>query len=154
MKIYNLKEKKEFAKEYFELCSKEWGTKCNKKELNSKISNKLNKYLNGQYEELISGLLLIDDNKLIGFISLFKIDGKEHTDLTPWYATMYLKKEYRKMSYSKLLNDAILAEAKKLGYNKVYLKSELINYYEKFGAKYIEKLSNGENLYYIDLTRI
>ena len=42
-------------------------------------------------------------------------------------------------------------EAKKLGYDKVYLKSNLINYYEKFGAIFIERLSNGENLYYINI---
>ena len=31
------------------------------------------------------------------------------------------------------------------------LKCERIMFYEKFGAKYIEKLANGEKLYYIDL---
>lgn len=64
---------------------------------------------------------------------------------------MYVKKEYRGNGYSKILNEAILKEAKKLGFEKVYLKSNLINYYEKFGVKYIEKSDNGENLYYIDL---
>lgn len=48
------------------------------------------------------------------------------------------KKEFRGKGYSEILNDAILKEAKELGYNKVYLKSDLINYYEKFGAKYLE----------------
>ena len=93
---------------------------------------------------------MLDNNILIGFISLFKTDGDERTDLTPWYATMYVKKKYRGKGYSKILNDLILDEAKKLGYNKVYLKSNLIHYYEKFGAKYIEDLNNGEKLYYID----
>lgn len=64
---------------------------------------------------------------------------------------MYVKKEYRGKGYSKILNDAIIKEARLLGYNKLYLKSDLINYYEKFGAKYICKLKNLENLYYIDL---
>ena len=64
---------------------------------------------------------------------------------------MYVKKEYRGKGYSKILNDAVLEEAKKLGYDKIYLKSDLVNYYEKFGAKYIEKLNNGENLYFIEL---
>ena len=73
------------------------------------------------------------------------------TSLTPWYATMYVKKEFRGKGYSKILNEEILKEARRLGYKKVYLKSELINYYEKFGAKYIEDLDNGEKLYYIDL---
>ena len=94
---------------------------------------------------------LIDKDKMLGFISLFKYDGDDRRDLSPWYATMYIKKEYRGLGYSKLLNDAILKEACKLGYNKVYLKSNLVNYYEKFGAKFIEELNNGENLYYFEV---
>ena len=64
---------------------------------------------------------------------------------------MYVKKEYRKKGYSKLLNDALLKKTKSLGYTKVYLKSNLVNYYEKFGAIFIEKLNNGESLFYINL---
>ena len=64
---------------------------------------------------------------------------------------MYVNDNYRSKGYSKILNKAILEEASSLGYDKVYLKSDLVNYYEKFGAKYIEDLSNGEKLYYIDL---
>ena len=62
-----------------------------------------------------------------------------------------MKKEYRGLGYSKILNDAILKEAKSRGFKKIYLKSELKNYYEKFGAKYIKDLQNGEKLYYINL---
>ena len=102
-------------------------------------------------DKVISILGLLDNDKLIGFISLFKYDGDEMKNLTPWYATMYVKKEYRNKGYSKILNDAILNEAKKKGYNRIYLKSNLVNYYEKFDAKYIKTLSNKEKLYYIDL---
>ena len=64
---------------------------------------------------------------------------------------MYVKKEYRGKGYSKILNDALLNYAKEKGYQKIYLKTDLINYYEKFGAIYLEDLNNGEKLYYIDL---
>ena len=64
---------------------------------------------------------------------------------------MYVKEKYRNKGYSKILNNAILKKAKELGYKKVYLKTDLNNYYEKFGARYIENLSNGEKLYCIDL---
>ena len=94
---------------------------------------------------------LIDKDYLIGFISLLKTDGNDRTDLTPWYGTMYVKKQFRNKGYSKILNNAILREAKILGYNKVYLKTTLVNYYEKFGAKYLNKLNNEEKLYYIEL---
>lgn len=50
-----------------------------------------------------------------------------------------------------ILNNAILKEAKSLGFNKVYLKSNLNNYYEKFNAQYIETLENGEKLFLIDI---
>lgn len=39
----------------------------------------------------------------------------------------------------------------KRGFIKLYLKTNLINYYEKFGAIYLENLNNGEKLYYFDL---
>jgi GNAT superfamily N-acetyltransferase len=93
----------------------------------------------------------LDNDEMIGFISLFKYDGDECRELTPWYATMYVKKEYRGNGYSKILNDELLRQTKEMGYDKLYLKSELENYYEKFGAKYIKMLENGEKLYYIDL---
>ena len=64
---------------------------------------------------------------------------------------MYVKKEIRGNGYSKILNNAILNEAKKRKINKLYLKTKLENYYEKFGAKFIEELSNGEKLYYFDV---
>ena len=150
MKLVNLKENKNYLKEYFMLCSKEWGSNKSIEELETYSNDKVEKVLSGNYDKLISAIGLYD-NELVGFISLFKYDGDERKDLTPWYATMYVKKEYRGLGYPKILNDAILNQAKRLGYNRVYLKSDLINYYEKFGAKYIEKLNNGENLYYIEL---
>lgn len=147
MQIINIKDKLNYLKEYVKLCYLEWSSK--EKPLTEYIDYKIDNIKSG--DKVISILGLVNDEELIGFISLFKYDGDEHKDLTPWYATMYVKKEYRGKGYSKLLNQAIIKEAKRLGYDKVYLKSDLINYYEKFGAKRIEQLKNGEILYYIDL---
>ena len=72
-------------------------------------------------------------------------------DLSPWYATMYVKKEFRGKGYSKILNDYILKEAKNRGFKRIYLKTTLIDYYEKFGAKFLENLNDNEKLYYFDL---
>ena len=88
---------------------------------------------------------------MIGFISIFPTDGEERKDLSPWYATMYVKEDYIRKGYSKILNTAILEEAKKRGFKKLYLKTDLINYYEKFGATFLDTLNNGEKLYYFNL---
>ena len=149
MEILSIKDNDEFLDEYIRLCSLEWGTLKSDDEMKSYIINKRKKIYNE--DKVISILGLIDNSKLVGFISLFKYDGDYRRDLTPWYATMYVKKEYRERGYSKKLNDAILKEASALGYTKVYLKTELENYYEKFGAIFMENLNNGEKLYYIPL---
>ena len=96
-------------------------------------------------------MILLKDKELIGFISLFPKDCEEEKDLKPWYATMYVKKEYRGKGYSRILNDAILEEAKNRGFKTIYLKTDLENYYEKFGAVFIKKLSTNESLYKIEI---
>ena len=141
----NLKDSKKYLEDYVKLCSLEWGSPKSDDEVKEKVSS----ILSG--DKVISVLGLVDDDTLIGFISLFKYDGDERRDLSPWYATMYVKSEFRGKGYSKLLNDAIINEARNLGYSKIYLKTDLVNYYEKFGAKYIEDLECGEKLYYIEL---
>ena len=150
LEVFNIKDKLEYLDEVANLEYLEWASKPNE---NSKqrIENKINKIINNLDRNNFCKLILLKDDKLIGFISLFDTDGDEKKELTPWYATMYVKKEYRGNGYSKILNKAILNEARKRGFNKVYLKSDLNNYYEKFGAVYLEKLKNGEKLYYIDI---
>lgn len=149
MKIKNIMDDIKHLEEYAKICQVTWGKKRTNEELKTYTKEKVKRIL--KEDKVISILGLLDNDKLIGFISLFKYDGLEMKNLTPWYATMYVKKEYRNKGYSKILNDAILNEAKKKGYDRIYLKSNLVNYYEKFGAKYIETLNNKEKLYYIDL---
>ena len=152
LKIYNIKDKLEYIKEIAILTQEEWGEKgLSTDQFDNKVNKKIEKIKSNLDNKLYCKLILLDDDKLVGFISMFPYDGEERKELTPWYATMYVKKEYRKNGYSKILNDAILKEAKNRGFSKIYLKSELKNYYEKFGAKYIDTLNNGEKLYYIEL---
>ena len=145
LKIYNIKDKLEYIKEIAILTQEEWGEKgLSTYEFDNKVNKKIEKIKLNLDKKSYCKLVLLEGDKLVGFISMFPYDGEERRELTPWYATMYVKKEYRKNGYSKILNDAILQEAKNRGFNKIYLKSELKNYYEKFGAKYIDTLNNGE----------
>lgn len=152
LKIYNIKDKQEYLREVAILTQLEWGkNNLSKEEFENKVDKKIEKIKNSFEKKDYCKLILLDDNKLVGFISIFPTDGEERKDLSPWYATMYVKKEFRGKGYSKILNNAILEEAKNRKIKRLYLKTELNNYYEKFGAKFIEILSNGEKLYYIDL---
>ncbi len=130
MKIKNIMDDIKHLEEYAKICQVTWGKKKTDEELKTYIKEKVKRIL--EEDKVISILGLLDNDKLIGFISLFKYDGDKMKNLTPWYATMYVKKEYRNKGYSKILNDAILNEAKKKGFDRIYLKSNLVNYYEKF----------------------
>lgn len=150
MKIFNLKDKLEYLDEVAELEYEEWADNKEKNK-ESRIERKKEKIKNMFSNKRFCKLILIDNDNLIGFISLFPSDCEEENKLTPWYATMYVKKEYRNNGYSRILNDAILKEAKSRGFKVLYLKTDLTNYYEKFGAYFIKRLDSGELLYRFEI---
>lgn len=152
LKIYNIKDKQEYLKEVAILTQKEWGKTCNTQaEFNQKILRKIEKIKNNLDNKNYCKLILLDNDELIGFISIFEHDCDERKNLSPWYATMFVKKEHRGNGYLKILNDAILKEAKSRGFKRLYLKTTLDNYYEKFEAKYLETLTNNEKIYYFEI---
>ena len=150
MQIYNLKDKLEYLDEVANLEYEEWAD--NKEEnKNERIERKKEKICKMFLDKSFCKLILVDKEKLIGFISIFPNDCDEEKELTPWYATMYVKKEYRNQGYSKILNQAILKEAENRNFKVLYLKTDLKNYYEKFGAIFIKKLKTGESLYKFEI---
>lgn len=150
MEIYNLQNKLEYLDEVAKLEYEEW---ANNKEENkqTRIEMKKEKICNMFSDKSFCKLILVNNEELIGFISLFPNDCQEEKNLTPWYATMYVKKEYRKKGYSRILNEAILDEARNRKFKTVYLKTNLKNYYEKFGAIFIKRLKSNESLYKFEL---
>ena len=150
MLILDLKDKQEYLEEVMTLEYDEWADN-KEQDRDLRIKNKVKKYLERIEDKYFVKLILLNEDKLIGFISIFPMDSEEERNLTPWYATMYVKEEFRGKGYSKLLNDAILKEAKRREISTIYLKTTLENYYEKFGAKYIKNLSTGEKLLKFDI---
>lgn len=150
MKIYNLQNKLKYLDEVAKLEYEEWASNKEENKQN-RIERKKEKICNMFSDGSFCKLILVNNHELIGFISLFPKDCEEENDLTPWYATMYVKKEYRNQGYSKILNEAILSEAKRRNFKTIYLKTNLKNYYEKFGAIFIKKLKSNENLYKFEL---
>ncbi len=150
LKICNLKDNLKYLEEVATLEYNEWADNSNF-DYQIRIKNKKDKMQELLATDQILKLILISDDDLIGFISIFPHDCEEFKELSPWYSTMYVKKEYRNRGFSKLLNDAILTEAKKRNIKILYLKTDLKNYYEKFGATFIQKINDRENLYKFDL---
>ena len=150
LKIYNLKDKLEYLREVITLEYNEWA-KDKERDYERRINEKIDKVKSNLDKRDFCKLILLKDTALVGFISIFSKDSEEFENLTPWYATMYVKKEYRGRGYSKILDKAIKEEAKNRGFKELFLKTDLVNYYEKFGAKYITNINKDEKLYKIEL---
>lgn len=84
MEIYNLKNKLEYLDEVAKLEYEEWAqNKENNRD--TRIERKKEKIKNMFFYKSFCKLILIDKDKLIGFISIFPSDCEEEESLTPWY---------------------------------------------------------------------
>lgn len=91
MTIYNLKDKLEYLDEVARLEYEEWAD--NKEEnKEERIKRKKEKICWMFSNKSFCKLILVENNELVGFISIFPEDCEEEKELTPWYATMYVKK--------------------------------------------------------------
>lgn len=76
--------------------------------------------------------ICLENSKCIGTISLFPNDLSKLNQLTPWLAALYVAEEHRGRGIAKILIHSIENEAVRLGYNKIYLRTETAqDYYSK-----------------------
>lgn len=74
-----------------------------------------------------------DRNHIVSFASLSDYDEIDHTSFKPWIGCVYTFRPYRGSRYSEKLIKYILNECKNNGVKKVYLSSDHIGLYEKYG---------------------
>lgn len=95
----------------------------------------------GRFFETLGGtsklLLLTEEDELISFCTLAERDEIQDTGLTPWIGFVYTFPEHRgHRCFGLLLNEAkrLAAEA---GFEKIYLSTDHIGLYEKYGFEYV-----------------
>ncbi|MGE8036594.1 GNAT family N-acetyltransferase [Lysinibacillus sp. NPDC093692] len=79
------------------------------------------------------------DGQCVGTVSVFENDWKERPQFKPWLASLFVEPSYRSQKIGFYLIKALLEYMKKIGYTKVFLKTEnAAVYYEKRGWERIE----------------
>ena len=81
--------------------------------------------------------LLMDSDKIIGCAGLVTNDFISCMDLWPWLCALYIDAEHRGNAYGALLIDRLKKDAAKSGFAKVYLSTDHVGYYEKYGFEYV-----------------
>lgn len=81
--------------------------------------------------------VLEKDNQLVGCAGLITNDFISRMDLYPWLAALFIDEKHRGNYYAQLLIEKAKADAKAAGFKKLYLSTDHIGYYEKYGWIYI-----------------
>jgi GNAT superfamily N-acetyltransferase len=87
-------------------------------------------------------LLMRENDTIIGCFGMITNDFNSRQDLWPWLCALYVEESECGQAFgSKMLAHGV-AEAKRLGFQKLYLCTDHIGYYEKYGFSYIGKCCN------------
>ena len=89
-------------------------------------------------------LLLTDGDQLISFCTYAEKDDIQPTDLTPWMGFVYTFPAYRGHRYVGLLMDEIERIAIKGGVSEVYISTNHIGLYEKYGCEFKAEMKDME----------
>lgn len=87
--------------------------------------------------------------KLLGGIGVIDNDFHERKDLFPNLCALYVEKEYRNNGIGGNLLKIAVKDLKSKGINKVYLITEHINYYERYGFKFLTMVKTTDDDSYL-----
>ena len=100
----------------------------------------------GTFHEMLGGwghlFLLMDESNLVSFLTLTGQDAVRDESLTPWVGFVFTSPTYRGHRYAgKLLSHAERCAAD-MGYPRLYICTDHVGLYEKYGYVYQEKRSD------------
>lgn len=84
-------------------------------------------------------LIALVDGKPAGTVNLIANDDPSRQHIGPWLAALLVAPEYRRRGIGARLVKAIIAEARRLGFQEVFLGADTPAFYERLGAELYER---------------
>ena len=132
MKIISIRQEPDYKKIAAKYIHSKWGNETNYQLYEDSIFN-----CASTNESVPYWYLLEEDHQIVGCIGLIDHDFINRIDLSPWLCSLYIEKSHRGKSLGVLLIEQVKKDAAKKGFKKVYLCTEMNNFYEKYGFHYI-----------------
>ncbi|WP_166242653.1 GNAT family N-acetyltransferase [Paenibacillus turpanensis] len=141
IELFELNDKKKSLDELTAYVWSKWGTTSNFSFYQDCMLHSLTKS-----SDVPKFYFAADGEKVVGCFALLRSELVSRQDLTPWFACLFVEEEYRGHSLGAKFLQYAAEEAKKFGYEKLYLSTSLENYYEKYNWEYMADCNyfNGE----------
>jgi GNAT superfamily N-acetyltransferase len=142
MRIISVREQKELANIAVDYFNAKWSSDGNSDFYKECILNCLN-----STHPLPQWYLLYNEDDIIGCASLIDNSLLTNMNLTPWFCSLYIEEKYRGHSYGRLLLDKARHDAGLVGYQFVYLATDIEGYYEHFDWELVGMVYENSRLY-------
>ncbi|TDL30816.1 GNAT family N-acetyltransferase [Jeotgalibacillus sp. S-D1] len=132
MRIINVKEHPEYKEKAIEYFQSKWANESSMKVYEDSITHSIT-----TNSALPVWYLMENSGEIIGCAGLITNDFISRMDLYPWICAIYIEKSYRGRSLGKELLSRAKADAQNKGFKQVFLCTDHVGYYEKYGFAYI-----------------
>ena len=89
-------------------------------------------------------LMLVDGENLVSFCTFAEKDDIQPTELTPWIGWVYTFPDYRGKRYAGKLLSHAEALAEEAGIENIYISTNHIGLYEKYGYEFFQMMKDIE----------
>ena len=109
----------------------EWGTPANRELYKSLVAH--------SRKDAVPAIWVAFDTTIpVGTVGLLRTDLVSRQEFTPWMAVLYVIPEYRGRGIAAQLQEHVLDEARRLGYDEIFLYTKMTGFYERTGWEYVE----------------
>jgi GNAT superfamily N-acetyltransferase len=134
IQIFDIREKPELLKDAIDYFWNQWGSESNYNFYRDCIERSTE-----TESDVPRFYIAIEDNKTIGSYALLRSDLNSRQDLFPWLACLYVEPEYRGKNIGAQLQNHAINQVRLKGYEKLYLCTDLTDYYERNNWSHIGK---------------
>lgn len=94
------------------------------------------------FQDFEGVFIALSGNNIIGFCTFLETDYYPENRYFPWISSIFVDEEYRGNRISEKLIQSAINNARMFGFDKVYIPSNIIGLYEKYGFCKIDELEN------------
>ncbi len=132
MIIISVRENPDYTSKAIEYFQRIWASPASMKVYEDSIKNSID-----ATNPLPQWYLLMEEDAVVGCAGLITNDFISRMDLYPWVCAIYIDENHRGNNYGSLLMEKAKTDAREGGFSNLYLCTDHVGYYEKYGFEHI-----------------